>query len=102
MAASTLLSNPNRHRVQIHPTHQSANTNPVESNNNRNDNYKSKDLIRKNIDTRDLLIQNALVVTSHTRRKAAARIEVPGSLKKELTERNECIALFAHTEVMVD
>jgi hypothetical protein len=43
MAASTLLSNPNRHRVQIHPTHQSANTNPVESNLNLNDNSKSKD-----------------------------------------------------------
>jgi hypothetical protein len=59
MAASTLLSNPNRHRVQIHPTHQSANTNPVES----NDNSKSKDPDKeKNIDIRDLLIQNAYVV----------------------------------------
>jgi hypothetical protein len=54
MAASTLLSNPNRHRVLIHPTHQSATTNPVES----NDNSKSKDLDKeKNVDISDLLIQ---------------------------------------------
>ena len=59
MAASTLLSNPNRHRVPIHPTHQSANTNPVESNNKRNDkrNDNSKDPDKENIDISDLLIQ---------------------------------------------
>jgi hypothetical protein len=73
IAASILLSNPSRHRAQINDqlirariqTRWRATCNATTT-------AKAKTLIRKNVDIRDLLIQNALLVI-YSRFKSAFR-----------------------------